>query len=227
LSSARNAGLDATAGEYVDFVDSDDYIDENYYEVLIRNAADNNADIANVSTNFLNKKGKQAILSPYHEFCLSKFSDKVDMFRGGNVWDKIFRRNLLARHGIRFSEGHNWEGNLFLLKAAFYSDKMSSSMDSFYHYTQNPDSICRNPSAEMEQKRIADRLFVCNDIANWLRSERLSSRDFLSAMRLVERSVIDGGFYRKHKVAVWNALGFSTVIRWRTGRKMKKFFRST
>ena len=46
LSDARNAGLDSCKGEYVSFVDSDDWVDEKYIEILLNLATKENADVA-------------------------------------------------------------------------------------------------------------------------------------------------------------------------------------
>ena len=66
LSDARNAGIDIMKGEYVSFVDGDDYIDERYIEVLYNNLVKYNADVSQVS---FNNEGFEIVSIFAHVLC--------------------------------------------------------------------------------------------------------------------------------------------------------------
>ena len=71
-SSARNAALDVSKGEYVSFVDADDYIDSKMIELLLRALVDNTADVSVCSFNYVyNSRNNNSISSPIKDEVLS------------------------------------------------------------------------------------------------------------------------------------------------------------
>lgn len=220
LASARNAGLKEAKGSWVCFVDSDDYIDSNFCEELLKNAEKSKSDFAICPTMLLDANDHLIILPPYHEFVYTTFRDKVKMLRGGSCCDKIFSLDFLKQHNIWFEEGHNWEGNLFLLKVAKYSNNFSSTMKTFYHYIYNGNSICH--AVTDESKRTNDRLFVLKSIFDWAKKEKLSHKEIRATLGLIERSVVDGGFYKKHLKEIIKQIGIKNYLKWRILKKFKR-----
>lgn len=220
LASARNAGIKSATGNWIYFIDSDDYIDLNFCEELLNCVKSHNADFAICPTMLSDINHNLVILPPYHEFIYTSFKEKVRMFRGGSCCDKLFSMKLLNKYNITFEEGHNWEGNLFLLKVAKYSDKFASTMKTFYHYIYNQNSICHSVSDE--SRRIEDRLFVLDSIFQWVKVEKLSHRNMRAVLSLIERSVVDGGFYKKYLVLVIKKIGIKNYLIWRFLKKFKK-----
>lgn len=136
VSIARNIGIEKASGEYVGFVDSDDYIESTMYEVLIKDIIENQTDIAvcNCSVNG-NSKFEKNILNR-HEM-LDLILDK-DKFRG-YVCNKIYKLKLLKN--LRFEENiHLCEDLLFNCNYIARSEKMSIIDRKLYNYVKRDDS---------------------------------------------------------------------------------------
>ena len=147
LSDARNAGLDICTGEYVYFIDSDDFIKENTIDFLTRLALSENADI--VAANYL----------PYDNFsetteCIAEdsfkeisFDDAMRMQTYAHpkftqivvAWNKLIRRHIAKAH--RFPLGKLCEDNYTTYKYFFDSRKTIISDIQLYYYQLRDDSI--------------------------------------------------------------------------------------
>lgn len=152
LSAARNVGMDLVDTEYIGFVDSDDYVENNMYEVLLRLLCENNADIAisefiieqangdtyqrntNNQTIAMNKKQALIELNSYKLFDMS-------------VCTKLFRTKLFE--GIRFPAGKLCEDYYVMCKLVAKADKVIYTAQSFYHYVQRGNSISRNTNVNL------------------------------------------------------------------------------
>lgn len=107
VSSARNKAIDVATGEYILFVDSDDYLELNYIEQLI-NASNDNVDLVCCGYKIINDKKKVI------EFSTSKYKEKDILHNAKHFFEfvldwlfdvtvnKLFRRNLIG--GMRFDE---------------------------------------------------------------------------------------------------------------------------
>lgn len=145
LSSARNAALEIFKGEYVAFVDSDDWVDIHLYETLYSDIIAHDADISvigtwkvydnrkeNITKNFKEREftGEQAL----HDFLYLRNN------LAGGTWDKLFRRELFT--DLRFPEGLNAEDRY--THAVLYSKikKLHFNPQPMYYYRYRENSIC-------------------------------------------------------------------------------------
>lgn len=150
VSSARNTGLDAATGNYISFVDPDDYIELNTYETLIPYLG-NDIDILR-----FNAKRKGEILNwlPFKgEYSGDRFEQEVvlpmigsekfgGMFILGVLWVHLFKRDLIEKNHIRFNkELRRCEDRLFTITTMLHANKMFFVDDILYHYQVNDESL--------------------------------------------------------------------------------------
>lgn len=138
LSAARNAGLDIATGDYIAFVDSDDWVELNMYETLLANITNTNADIVTcgIYYNFPNYEvgssvNDEVTVEYSNEAAIALIPDVNANIRF-EVWNKIFRRSLIA--GLRFKEGQIYEDVFFDRHVFMRSKKIVRFNKNLYHY---------------------------------------------------------------------------------------------
>jgi glycosyltransferase involved in cell wall biosynthesis len=156
VSKARNAGLAVAKGEFVGFLDADDYIEENMYEVLYSSAISNNGEliVCDAFTQKINEK-------PATRLKLKNETVDVTNFRGEIVldllkfkydysnWNKLYSNKIIKQNNLKFNEKMTiWEDLLFNLMYLNYIPAIITLDKCLYHYRVHPASI-------MGQKREA------------------------------------------------------------------------
>jgi len=140
VSAARNAGLDVAKGEYIGFVDSDDWIEPDMYEVLLELATKNNVDISAVgfciNDDFCDNKSTA-------EVEIISQRDAIIAFLNGKIypaiWHKLFEARIIKN--IRFVNDFTiGEDLIFTLEAIDNSNGFACSSTQYYHYFQRQDS---------------------------------------------------------------------------------------
>ncbi len=142
-SKARNYALQHVTGEYIGFVDSDDYIEENMYEKLYNKAIKENADI--VCCNYYRVKEEQKKFNAKNFG--NKKIDKDDVFNKNiyeanllfdevpYLWNKIFKADIIKNNNFKFDNDLRiYEDLLFTYKAFSKANKISRIEDCMYYY---------------------------------------------------------------------------------------------
>lgn len=157
VASARNAGLDAVTGEYIGFVDSDDYINENMYMELYNALIHNNCDVA--TCNFYRVYGEDYFVDytfPYKNIILNREeaikSILLDKELRVYLWTKLFPKK--AFENVRFPEGREYEDIDVSIKTLENVDSIIFLNKFFYNYVNRVDSIDNN----YDEKNVKDSI---------------------------------------------------------------------
>lgn len=146
VSSARNKGMELSTGDYITFVDSDDYLDLNLYEKAMEIIVENNADIVNFNLIEQEKNGteKKYTNLPFKIFINDSITAMQDERIFPAVWLKIFKRKFLIENNIFFAQDiYFGEDDLFRLKAFLISQKIITFPDVYYHYRYRNNSCTK------------------------------------------------------------------------------------
>lgn len=151
VASARNFGLKMAKGKYVTFVDQDDWIDINAYNVMLRVAEKSNADmvVCNYTKDYSDEirpmVNRSVIQSEMHETKdLIRYAFFREEYRGfaAFVWNKIFRREFLKEKKIMFDDTlRRGDDVLFFANIALAEPRTIYVDQYLYHYVQRSDSV--------------------------------------------------------------------------------------
>lgn len=149
IAATRNTGLKAATGTYIQFIDSDDYIEPNMLEELSRCLYTKKADIIVCDFLIENKQGtrykKQIKKETPQEYLIDTLTDILPAF----VWNKLYRRDLFIQHNFNMPiEVSNMGEDLIINAFAFYyACIVSYHPYAYYHYCrENTKSYCNNIS---------------------------------------------------------------------------------
>ena len=165
LSDARNYGIPYAKGEYIAFLDSDDYVEKNMYEEMYALAKKENSDM--VQCNFYWEyidKNKKKIGD------MQKYSNKKELITKGRVeaWNKLIKREILENEEIRFPKGLRYEDVEFTYKLAPYLEKVSFIDKPFIHYIQRQNSISNS-----QNERTAEIFDILDNVIKYYKEKNI------------------------------------------------------
>ena len=140
LSSARNAGIDKSCGEYIFFIDSDDWIDSDTLEVLLNAALQKGTDVTGCCVYFNFPNGVENSRTS-DEIYIQDTRALIKWMLAGSIyanaaWGKLFKRSIFEK--LRFDEGCDFcEDDEFSFRMAHIAKGYLRIADAKYHYFQN------------------------------------------------------------------------------------------
>lgn len=164
--SARNYGLKKATGEYIGYVDSDDFVEKDMYKKLYDKAKENNYDIVvcgnyNVSEDYQNKN-IDAFINNYNTDLENIFFGKMA------VWNKIYKRDILIKNKLEFKEKVWYEDLAFTLKAIMNSNTFAFIDEPLYDYLIREGSTMNNSNVQ----RNLEILDAFDDILSYIKHNK-------------------------------------------------------
>jgi glycosyltransferase involved in cell wall biosynthesis len=219
LSEARNAGLRVAKGDYVFFLDSDDWIEPNALNVLAENID---------GEDFIGFNGRR-----YFDDGTQEEPDKGIIENNISGWEyhdkhalinrkfhfvcaviRIYRREFLLDNNLFFEPGIYHEDEFFTPVAYYYAKRVSSLLDSLYMYRIREGSITQKPS----KKHVSDMIVVANKLSDFFISKndidklvlyRTIAGKYFSAFMPPKSDILENDFSDVKRMINWDS--FKTV----------------
>ena len=144
LSDARNYGLKYAKGEYISFIDSDDYIDKTMMEKMYNKAKENNFDLIVCDLDMVDDNGEfiQNVSSNLNK---DIYKDKIKNYMINmypSAWNKIYKQDLF-KNKVYFKKGIWFEDVEFIYRLIPYIKSIGTIKDNLYHYVQREGAITK------------------------------------------------------------------------------------
>ncbi|ALB44256.1 MULTISPECIES: glycosyltransferase family 2 protein [Clostridium] len=155
LSSARNAGLEIARGNYIGFVDSDDWLDKTMYEVLLKLLKENNSDIS--CCDFFKTANSNDSIPHIDNEIINSYNniESLNNFYNGLytqtvvAWNKLYKRELFKDISYPVGKIHEDEGTTY--KLYYKANKITYTNRPLYYYRITPNSIT---TSKFNKKRL-------------------------------------------------------------------------
>ncbi|MBL4258715.1 glycosyltransferase family 2 protein, partial [Vibrio fluvialis] len=181
VSVARNLGISLAQGDYIIFIDSDDWVKPGYFEFCKSNLLDDDIDILimnhTVMSPSLDYDTKHRLINGEHgidDIFYASFYGRIS----NSPCDKIFSRKMVVNQKCSFPSGVTvGEDALFFIRVLSCSNKVISSDKSYYVYMQDTGGVTK---VNINRKKIDDIVYVVKQI------RRLSSSSEINDINMME-----------------------------------------
>ena len=163
LSDARNHGLKYATGDFIAFLDSDDYIEKNAYEEMYNKAIEENADY--VECDFIWEFPNKIRVDKQYPY-----KNKKEMLSFVRVvaWNKLIKRQLITDNNLEFPKGLRYEDVEFTYKLIPFVNKFAYVDKPFIHYVQREGSI-----ANVQNERTAEIFTVLDNVIEFYKKNNI------------------------------------------------------
>lgn len=211
LSSARNIGIKASSGEYITFVDSDDWVERDYISTLLNQFSSNDIDISCVAFDYAYDDHFQKYEYKMKDRVMTRFESLTTLCIGktltNHVWNKMYRSYLFS--DVCFEEGRTYEDIIVMHQLFSKAKKVSMVNKTMHHYYIRSDSISHEPkpqsTADMAVAFIQTFYFLKNPIHRYFTIKKCAWSSFQVIFLINKENVLKNdiktvlSFWKKHR----------------------------
>lgn len=148
VSRARNIGLSVAIGDYILFVDSDDYVDENYFDTLDQLTADPSVDFGMFGSRHFGARNFDSRVIPgewKNDEVSAAVSDWMKRQLLNSLWSKVYRREIVEDRGLQFDESLSVSEDLSFVFAYALAARHAVCIEDVLYYVseENEGSLSR------------------------------------------------------------------------------------
>lgn len=149
----RNLGIKKAKGEYVCFIDSDDYVKEDFISKMYNYSKENNLDLCVCDYVNVDEEGNKLKKFNLSDFCITNYEENNKILCEINLapWNKLYKKDMLVKNKIEFSETLKYEDLSFVALSIKNSKKIGKINEQLNYYT-----IHNNSETTTRDKRVFD-----------------------------------------------------------------------
>lgn len=185
---SRNKGIEVASGEYIGFVDPDDWVDFDFFEKLYTSAKQNNSDIAKTERIDISTNGNRVIKSGLNKKITEGLKKGTPIFLLFTYehWSAIFKREIIIKNGVQYPDLRNAQDIIFLLGATYFSKTICTVSGSYYYYRIHPNSISASKKKAFFKSKILFLSIYINFINNHKMEKEHYDLAFIRAISIVK-----------------------------------------
>ena len=161
LGDARNYGMPYAKGEYIAFLDSDDYVEKDMYEEMLNKAIEENSDMVECDFWWEHPNKKKEDIGVLYE-------GKHEALVKARVvaWNKLIRKDIIDKYDIQFPKRYKYEDVEFFYKLNPHLNKISFIKKSFIHYIQRDNSLSNS-----QNERTKEIFYVLDNVIKYYKKQ--------------------------------------------------------
>ncbi|NSB16579.1 glycosyltransferase family 2 protein [Clostridium beijerinckii] len=213
---ARSEGIKQAKGEYLTFVDSDDWVSEDYLEKLYNSLKDNNADISVCNVAWVMEKSNEIISFKAFNFSTLTSEEAInelllDKSVNSYTWGKLYKKDIFIRNKVDFPPRMLYEDLAVIIQTFYYANKITFINDNCYYYLQSEKSSTRTPNINCifhrlkALKLVKDFLVRNNEFDKY---KKIYTHFCLFHLYLMQKQIYFWNFKKHEKQVIHNVMEY-------------------